>query len=163
MQNDLSARHETMLALQVCDSAVTFCDTRQLNWIRGPRYCSRECQKTAWKQHKHDCLDITAEKEKENNYIAEYTIVKNWADAWIESVEAYALFAANLANKPEDFLKKHGSLSNRPFNADYNDAHPSLHRFFVELQKAEAGPLTSKKKGLIVCHTFSSLGGQTID
>lgn len=74
---------------------------------RWARYCSRECQKAAWVAHKPHCVNIEAEKQKDNTYIDTYITVRAWADAWVESMEAYSLFAANLANQPENYLQTH--------------------------------------------------------
>ncbi|KAJ7922614.1 hypothetical protein B0H13DRAFT_1865633 [Mycena leptocephala] len=70
------------------------------------RYCSRECQKKAWKNHKLTCARAIA-REVEKHPDGDMSHLSQWINAWREGIQgAWASFAFNLAMYPSDRLSQ---------------------------------------------------------
>ncbi len=64
---------------------------------RTARYCSRECQKQHWPEHKPHC--INHDKEMDPDYQQEvFKPYTRWLDKWRHTVEVWSFFASDCAS-----------------------------------------------------------------
>lgn len=78
---------------------------------RVARYCSTDCQRLAWKSHKKTCREnpfVSGDTPEMNDNIESIT---RFADVWRNSIQAWALFALDLANIREEYLNEHVYVS----------------------------------------------------
>ncbi|KZP30281.1 hypothetical protein FIBSPDRAFT_126375 [Athelia psychrophila] len=71
---------------------------------RVVRYCSRECQRVAWPQHKTRCNAVVIETPEDNKL---YTEFSHWKNAWNGALRYIAIWSMDLANTPPDRLATH--------------------------------------------------------
>lgn len=74
------------------------------------KYCSKDCQRAAWKSHKPRCaLRATFDTLKANDENAEeeYAAISKWLGCWRNTLYAHAVPAMNLPNSPPNRLATH--------------------------------------------------------
>ncbi|KAJ7167643.1 hypothetical protein C8R46DRAFT_254264 [Mycena filopes] len=79
-------------------------DLRRCSRCQIARYCSPECQRADWKDHKPRCQDVQDDMQDDEPMEKELKVFRKWTAAWTDSLLSWALFAANLANQPSDYL-----------------------------------------------------------
>lgn len=73
-------------------------------------YCSKACQKGAWKTHKPRCANGSKMREQmvENETFAMITkVLDGWLKYWRNSFHTYGLISMDLANHPDGRLATH--------------------------------------------------------
>lgn len=72
---------------------------------RLARYCSRECQKSAWKAgHKTSCGRVVGADEPSS------VALSKWIDEWKGALMSWSCWALDLTNNPRDRLSTHMSV-----------------------------------------------------
>ncbi|KAJ6572580.1 hypothetical protein B0H10DRAFT_2237490 [Mycena sp. CBHHK59/15] len=71
------------------------------------RYCSPECQKADWSNHKPICVDHKAVLQNDAETEENLKLFMKWLDYWRNGLLAWAAFSADLANQPADYLLDH--------------------------------------------------------
>ncbi|KAL1718149.1 hypothetical protein EV715DRAFT_201727 [Schizophyllum commune] len=69
------------------------CSKCQLAW-----YCSRDCQKADWPEHRKTCKDHFANNDSLDPLL-------RWADKWREALEAWGAFALNALNRGDAVMQ----------------------------------------------------------
>jgi len=83
---------------------------RKCSSCKLSRYCSRECQKKAWKTHKASCnttANMLANLVNDPEGRSLNDTFSRWLNSWKPILYGYALDALDLANHPADRLATH--------------------------------------------------------
>lgn len=79
--------------------------------LSSARYCSRECQRQDWPNHKLACARMAASRQKmclpENvDFRKNNAMLSRWMDIWNRVVGSFCLLGMDLVNHP-DRLRTH--------------------------------------------------------
>ena len=83
-------------------------------------YCSRTCQKAAWKTHKKSCAttaNLRAQMEADEDVRELNNDLSTWLGYWRAHLHMFSLSALDLANHPPDRLATHWWVSHILFDA----------------------------------------------
>ncbi|KAL4254243.1 MYND-type zinc finger protein samB [Abortiporus biennis] len=74
------------------------------------RYCSKECQKSAWKTHKPRCLTGAKNQQQMAQNPEAHKLVtdlEKWLAHWGNTLQVYSILSMDLANSKDDKLATH--------------------------------------------------------
>ncbi|KAJ7152406.1 hypothetical protein C8R46DRAFT_1121451 [Mycena filopes] len=84
---------------------------RQCSGCRFTKYCSRECQRSDWQLHRQFCVSRESRQTLSDHGAEDMprTFLR-WTETWRVSVMKWAVFSADLGNRPPDYLAKNSFL-----------------------------------------------------
>lgn len=93
-----------------CSKKVGKANLKKCAQCRMVRYCSRVCQKAAWKTHRACCANGAKAHQimaGDDNIRELNANLNHWLSYWQKTVHTYALIALNLSNSRPDKLATH--------------------------------------------------------